>query len=499
MSWLFGLNKGQASPPPDLPLPPPPVGGEGGEGGDKPKDKWSNFDPTGLERAAKAARDLDQSQEPLSPARILISDSCPTSVRVSWGPVLPDSVEEFQVLFGPLPSGEARSVTVSRNQNSTLLQNLRPNTTYLVTVTAQYHSGRQRALSAKACTLEDSSVSGCCEGDLLFLVDSSGSVSSYEFSKVREFLGSLLRPFSIGPEEVQVSVLQVSTQPTPEFGFSAHSSGESLQEALAGMRQLHGDTNTGAALGWARERAFGRGTGAREGVPRVLVWVTDGVSSDSVLQPMRELREEGVAVLIVSTGHGNYPELSAAASPPTDRHLHFVDVDAFDVITEELRGAIIDIIRAQRLSAVEVTSRSARLLWPALLSAGSGFYVLRFGPSQLDPAQHRNVTLPGSARSAPLTGLHPQTSYTATLTPESNLQYTAPLTVSFSTLPGSVMSTRGSVQTGPHVPTRLRADKCTSPWSASSRDASPACKRRRERPGLRSEVRESRAGSETVD
>lgn len=62
MSWLFGLNKGQASPPPDLPLPPPPVGGEGGEGGDKPKDKWSNFDPTGLERAAKAARDLDQSR-----------------------------------------------------------------------------------------------------------------------------------------------------------------------------------------------------------------------------------------------------------------------------------------------------------------------------------------------------------------------------------------------------------------------------------------------------
>lgn len=63
MSWLFGLNKGQASPPPDLPLPPPPVGGEGGEGGDKPKDKWSNFDPTGLERAAKAARDLDQSRK----------------------------------------------------------------------------------------------------------------------------------------------------------------------------------------------------------------------------------------------------------------------------------------------------------------------------------------------------------------------------------------------------------------------------------------------------
>ncbi|XP_044134213.1 ATPase family AAA domain-containing protein 3A [Bufo gargarizans] len=68
MSWLFGYNKGQPAPPappdvPGLPVPPPPPGGSG-DGGDKnkPKDKWSNFDPTGLERAAKAARDLDQSK-----------------------------------------------------------------------------------------------------------------------------------------------------------------------------------------------------------------------------------------------------------------------------------------------------------------------------------------------------------------------------------------------------------------------------------------------------
>uniref|UniRef100_A0AAR2KEP5 AAA+ ATPase domain-containing protein n=1 Tax=Pygocentrus nattereri TaxID=42514 RepID=A0AAR2KEP5_PYGNA len=65
MSWLFGLNRGQPEPPPDLPVPPPPPpppGGSGGSGGDKPKDKWSNFDPTGLERAAHAARELDKSR-----------------------------------------------------------------------------------------------------------------------------------------------------------------------------------------------------------------------------------------------------------------------------------------------------------------------------------------------------------------------------------------------------------------------------------------------------
>ncbi|XP_074543588.1 ATPase family AAA domain containing 3 [Halichoeres trimaculatus] len=65
MSWLFGLNKGQPEVPPGLPVqpppPPPPAGGSSG-GGDKPKDKWSNFDPTGLERAAQAAKELDKSR-----------------------------------------------------------------------------------------------------------------------------------------------------------------------------------------------------------------------------------------------------------------------------------------------------------------------------------------------------------------------------------------------------------------------------------------------------
>lgn len=66
MSWLFGLNKGQPEGPPAGPLPPPPPpppAGSSGGGGDKAKDKWSSFDPTGLERAAQAAKDLDKSRK----------------------------------------------------------------------------------------------------------------------------------------------------------------------------------------------------------------------------------------------------------------------------------------------------------------------------------------------------------------------------------------------------------------------------------------------------
>ncbi|KAM9350307.1 ATPase family AAA domain-containing protein 3-like [Symphorus nematophorus] len=68
MSWLFGWGrKGSGSPPVEEQSPAAPAegaagGAAGGSGGDKPGDKWSNFDPTGLERAAKAAKELDKSR-----------------------------------------------------------------------------------------------------------------------------------------------------------------------------------------------------------------------------------------------------------------------------------------------------------------------------------------------------------------------------------------------------------------------------------------------------
>ncbi|XP_015752312.1 PREDICTED: ATPase family AAA domain-containing protein 3-B-like [Acropora digitifera] len=81
MSWLFGVNK--PPPPGEGPplIPEPPGGGDGsGDGGGKaetsegkPAPVWRSFDPSGLERAAKAARELeksDHSKEALEMARL---------------------------------------------------------------------------------------------------------------------------------------------------------------------------------------------------------------------------------------------------------------------------------------------------------------------------------------------------------------------------------------------------------------------------------------------
>ncbi|KAG5835584.1 hypothetical protein ANANG_G00245550 [Anguilla anguilla] len=264
-------------------------------------------------------------------------------------------------------------------------------------------------------------VLNCCEGDILFLLDSSGSVSSYEHYHMIQFLSQLLQPFSLGPDQVRVALLQVGTEPHLEFGFEAHSTHRSLQGALSRIAPLQGDTNTEAALRLAREQVLVPGGvgGARAGIPRVLVWLTDGVQPGAVEGPMIQLKQEGVAILAVSTGYGDYQVLREVVTQPDNAHLYFVDIDHVSIITKDLRGAIIELIRAERLQVRDVTSSSAVLQWRPVLSGGTGYY---------------NIP-PGDSTWAELTGLREDTWYRATLEPQSNVDFLKPLSVNFTTLP----------------------------------------------------------------
>ncbi|XP_019349470.1 von Willebrand factor A domain-containing protein 1 isoform X2 [Alligator mississippiensis] len=279
------------------------------------------------------------------------------------------------------------------------------------------------------------------EGDILFLLDSSGSVSYYEFSKVKEFIRDLLRPFTFGPHDVQTSIIHISTVPTIEFPFDRYLSSEAVQQAIRGTQQLMGDTNTGKALSFAKEKFFTDEAGSRPDVPKVLVWVTDGFSTDDISPPMQLLKDMGVTVFIVSTGRGNFLELSAAASQPPEKHLHFVDVDDLPIITKELRDAITEVIRATRLRAVDITSSSFRLMWPKLLSSSTGYYVLEYTPTD-EPRRKLMQQVSGDRTSLLLSDLAPETTYEVVLIPESNTHYIPPQTTRVTTLQEEISPTR---------------------------------------------------------
>lgn len=96
---------------------------------------------------------LVHSSDVLSPAVVYLSDHGPHQIRVSWGPLQPARVQRYTVEYGAIPSSHVRTVTLSRQKNSTLLTGLEPGTQYLVTVTALQVDGKERAMSVRACTL----------------------------------------------------------------------------------------------------------------------------------------------------------------------------------------------------------------------------------------------------------------------------------------------------------------------------------------------------------
>lgn len=98
----------------------------------------------------------------------------------------------------------------------------------------------------------------------------------------------------------------------------------------------------------------------------------------------------------------------------------------------------IEIIRAERLGVLQLTSHSAVLQWRPVLSADTGYYELWYSSVLKSEAGSRRA-LSGDASLVELTDLQPDTPYTATLRPEFNQQLFNTLSVDFTTLPGEMI------------------------------------------------------------
>nr|XP_033778708.1 von Willebrand factor A domain-containing protein 1 isoform X3 [Geotrypetes seraphini] len=251
-----------------------------------------------------------------------------------------------------------------------------------------------------------------CEGDILFLLDSSGSVSYYEFANVKGFIGGLLQPFTFGPNDVQTSIIHISTTPVLEFPFNQHASSHAVQKAIQDTKQYMGDTNTGQALSFAKEKLFTEQAGARASVPKVLVWVTDGISTDDIAEPMKLLKDMGVTVFVVSTGRGNYRELSAAASEPPEDHLHFVDVDDLPIITKSLRDSIIEASSPAQILISDSRAHSFQVSWSPTPDNVVAYHVL-YGPLPGNSVELLEVE--GTQNSTMVEHLMPNTTYLVTV------------------------------------------------------------------------------------
>ncbi|VFV43666.1 Hypothetical predicted protein [Lynx pardinus] len=160
--------------------------------------------------------------------------------------------------------------------------------------------------------------------DMIFLVDGSWSIGHSHFQQVKDFLASVIEPFDIGPDKVQVGLTQYSGDPQTEWDLSTFGAKEDVLAAVRSLRYKGGNTFTGLALSHVLEQNLRPGAGPRPEAATVVILVTDGKSQDDARAAGRALKDLGVDIFAVGVKNADEAELQLLASRPLDITVHNV-------------------------------------------------------------------------------------------------------------------------------------------------------------------------------
>lgn len=148
------------------------------------------------------------------------------------------------------------------------------------------------------------SVAGCLGQavDLVFVLDGSGSVGKDNFVHLQEFVRRTSVQFDINRDLTQVGLVVYSRWPVSVFELDTHASGSALLKALGEASYLGGKASTGTALLHVHSHSLTVAKGARPGVNKVVVVLTDGTGAEDAAVPARKIQDDGVSVFVIGTG-----------------------------------------------------------------------------------------------------------------------------------------------------------------------------------------------------
>lgn len=173
----------------------------------------------------------------------------------------------------------------------------------------------------------------------MFLVDSSTSIGLQNFQKVKNFLHSIVSGLDVRSDQVQVGLVQYSDNIYPAFQLKQSSLKSVVLEQIRNLPYNMGSTNTGSALEFIRANYLTEmsGSRAKDGVPQIVILVTDGESNDEVQDAADQLKRDGVFVYVVGINIQDVQELQKIASEPFEEFLF--TTENFNIL-QELSGSL---------------------------------------------------------------------------------------------------------------------------------------------------------------
>ncbi|GAB1606676.1 uncharacterized protein LOC115210527 [Argonauta hians] len=155
--------------------------------------------------------------------------------------------------------------------------------------------------------------------DIMFYLDTSGSVGAQNFRTMLTFVSSFVDAFKIGAQNVQAGVVIFDSVVIPKIKLNQFHDKQQLKKAITQIKFHGGGTSTDRALAHARNTGFTAANGGRPKVTQVAVVVTDGRSGNKGLtkQEADKLHQTNIQVFSIGIG-GNVDksELNFIASKP---------------------------------------------------------------------------------------------------------------------------------------------------------------------------------------
>ncbi|XP_072197506.1 collagen alpha-3(VI) chain isoform X3 [Excalfactoria chinensis] len=170
---------------------------------------------------------------------------------------------------------------------------------------------------------QQAAVRNVAVADIIFLVDSSWSIGKEHFQLVREFLYDVVKALDVGGNDFRFALVQFSGNPHTEFQLNTYPSNQDVLSHIANMPYVGGGSKTGKGLEYLIENHLTKAAGSRasEGVPQVIIVLTDGQSQDDVALPSSVLKSAHVNMIAVGVQDAVEGELKEIASQPFDTHL----------------------------------------------------------------------------------------------------------------------------------------------------------------------------------
>ncbi|XP_027547981.1 von Willebrand factor A domain-containing protein 2 isoform X1 [Neopelma chrysocephalum] len=204
-------------------------------------------------------------------------------------------------------------------------------------------------LQRRICSVDNAEGCQAQSLDLAFAVDASSGVGPENFLCLRHFVRSSCLHFTINRDLTQIALVIYGSKVHTAFALATHTSNSAVLQAIDQVPFLGDSASAGSALLHIYGDVMTVQKGARPGVNKVVVLLTNGGGLENAAAPAQQLRHNGILVFMVVVGDAQRDTLLRVAGSPS----YLIHISSYEDL-QYYQGFIIERICEEAKSPVNL-------------------------------------------------------------------------------------------------------------------------------------------------